>query len=235
MSLRHGVFTDLVRQYVPEESVEEQWDVPALQKALANEWLIDLPLVEMLEKESNITDEDLVERVVAAADAVYQAKVDIVSKEAFAGFERNVMLQSVDTHWREHLAALDHLRQGIHLRGYAQKNPKQEYKREAFELFGTMLDMIKNDVIRMVMLVRIQSREEVEAAEAAMNQSHLENVHYQHADFNPNAAPEELLAPTAAPGGEFETHLSMGYKVGRNDPCPCGSGKKFKACHGKLA
>ncbi|WP_374582551.1 preprotein translocase subunit SecA [Pseudoduganella sp.] len=234
-SLRQGVFTDLVRQYVPEESVEEQWDVPALQRTLANEWQIDLPLVEMLEKESQISDDDIVERVVAAADAVYQAKVDIVSKEAFGGFERNVMLQSVDTHWREHLAALDHLRQGIHLRGYAQKNPKQEYKREAFELFGTMLDMIKNDVIRMIMMVRIQSREEVEAAEAAMNQTHVENVHYQHADFNPNAAPEELLAPTAIPAGELEEALSQGFKVGRNDPCPCGSGKKFKACHGKLA
>ncbi|XLZ73018.1 preprotein translocase subunit SecA [Massilia sp. SR12] len=234
-NLRHGVFTDLVREYVPAESVEEQWDIPALQKALANEWQIDLPLVEMMEKESQISDEDIVERVVAAADAVYQAKVDIVSKEAFGGFERNVMLQSVDTHWREHLAALDHLRQGIHLRGYAQKNPKQEYKREAFELFGTMLDMIKNDVIRMIMMVRIQSREEVEAAEAAMNQTHLENVHYQHADFNPNAAPEELLAPTAMPAGELEEALSQGFKVGRNDPCPCGSGKKFKACHGKLA
>ncbi len=235
MSLRHGVFTDLVRQYVPEESVEEQWDIPALQKTLAAEWMIDLPLTQMMEKESNITDEDIVERVIAAADAVYQAKVDIVSKEAFAGFERNVMLQSVDTHWREHLAALDHLRQGIHLRGYAQKNPKQEYKREAFELFGQMLDMIKNDVIRMVMMVRIQSREEVEAAEAAMNQTHLENVHYQHADFNPNAAPEELLAPTAVPPEDLQAALDAGFKVGRNDPCPCGSGKKFKACHGKLA
>jgi len=235
MSLRHGVFTDVVRTYVPEESVEEQWDIPALQKTLAQEWMIDVPLTEMMEKESTISDEDIVERVIAAADAVYQAKVDIVSKEAFGGFERNVMLQSVDTHWREHLAALDHLRQGIHLRGYAQKNPKQEYKREAFELFGTMLDMIKNDVIRMVMMVRIQSREEVEAAEAAMNQSHVENVHYQHADFNPNAAPEELLAPTAMPAGDLEAAMSQGFKVGRNDPCPCGSGKKFKACHGKLA
>lgn len=235
MNLRHGVFTDVVRTYVPEESVEEQWDIPALQKTLAGEWMIDVPLVEMMEKESSISDEDIVERVVAAADAVYQAKVDIVSKEAFGGFERNVMLQSVDTHWREHLAALDHLRQGIHLRGYAQKNPKQEYKREAFELFGTMLDMIKNDVIRMVMMVRIQSREEVEAAEAAMNQSHVENVHYQHADFNPNAAPEELLAPTAMPAGDLEEAINQGFKVGRNDPCPCGSGKKFKACHGKLA
>ncbi len=235
MNLRHGVFTDVVRTYVPEESVEEQWDIPALQKTLAQEWMLDVPLVEMMEKESSITDEDIVERVIAAADAAYQAKVDIVSKEAFGGFERNVMLQSVDTHWREHLAALDHLRQGIHLRGYAQKNPKQEYKREAFELFGQMLDMIKNDVIRMVMMVRIQSREEVEAAEAAMNQSHLENVHYQHADFNPNAAPEELLAPTAMPAGDLEAAMSQGFKVGRNDPCPCGSGKKFKACHGKLA
>lgn len=235
MNLRHGVFTDVVRTYVPEESVEEQWDIPALQKTLAQEWMLDVPLVEMMEKESSITDDDIVERVIAAADAAYQAKVDIVSKEAFGGFERNVMLQSVDTHWREHLAALDHLRQGIHLRGYAQKNPKQEYKREAFELFGQMLDMIKNDVIRMVMMVRIQSREEVEAAEAAMNQSHVENVHYQHADFNPNAAPEELLAPTAMPAGDLEAAMSQGFKVGRNDPCPCGSGKKFKACHGKLA
>jgi len=236
-NLRHGVFTDIVREYVPAESVEEQWNVPALQATLASEWQIDLPLAQMLEKETNLTDEDIVERVVAAADAQYQAKIDIVGKEAFGGFERNVMLQSVDSHWREHLAALDHLRQGIHLRGYAQKNPKQEYKREAFELFGQMLDMIKNEVVKMVMTVRIQSREEVEAAEAAMAASaaHLENVHYQHADFNPNAAPEELLAPLASPANMPEVGISAGVKVGRNDPCPCGSGKKYKACHGKLA
>ncbi len=236
-NLRHGVFTDIVREYVPAESVEEQWNVPALQATLASEWQIDLPLTTMLEKETNLTDEDIVERVVAAADAQYQAKIDIVGKDAFGGFERNVMLQSVDSHWREHLAALDHLRQGIHLRGYAQKNPKQEYKREAFELFGQMLDMIKNEVVKMVMTVRIQSREEVEAAEAAMAASaaHLENVHYQHADFNPNAAPEELLAPLASPANMPEVGISAGVKVGRNDPCPCGSGKKYKACHGKLA
>jgi preprotein translocase subunit SecA len=234
-NLRHGVFTDVVREHVPEESVEEQWSVDKLQAQLASEWHIDLPLTTMLEKESNLTDEDLLERVVAAADAQYQAKIDIVGKEAFGGFERNVMLQSVDSHWREHLAALDHLRQGIHLRGYAQKNPKQEYKREAFELFGQMLDMIKNDVVKMVMTVRIQSREEVEAAEAALAASHVENVHYQHADFDPNAAPEELLAPVAMPAGQDSATVQMGVKVGRNDPCPCGSGKKFKACHGRLA
>jgi preprotein translocase subunit SecA len=151
------------------------------------------------------------------------------------------MLQSLDSHWREHLAALDHLRQGIHLRGYAQKNPKQEYKREAFELFGSMLDMIKNEVIRMVMTVRIQTREEVEAAEAALaqQQAQLENINYQHAEFNPAAAPEELMAPMAAGGlpdpSGSDGSTYMGVKVGRNDPCPCGSGKKFKQCHGKLA
>ncbi|SEN59763.1 preprotein translocase subunit SecA [Duganella sp. CF517] len=244
-SLRHGAFTDLVREYVPAESVEEQWNIKGLQAALAAEWQIDVPLTAMLESEQNLNDEDILERVLAAADAVYQAKIDIVGKESFGGFERNVMLQSVDSHWREHLAALDHLRQGIHLRGYAQKNPKQEYKREAFELFGQMLEMIKNEVVKLIMTVRIQSREEIDAAEAAMQQSHVENVSYQHADFNPNAAPEELLAPQAAPnlgglppelqGLSGEQLMELGLKVGRNDPCPCGSGKKYKACHGKLA
>ncbi|MBJ7312100.1 preprotein translocase subunit SecA [Rugamonas sp. CCM 8940] len=234
-SLRHGAFTDIVREYVPEESVEEQWNIKALEATLAAEWQIDLALGAMLAAETNLTDEELLERVLAAADALYQSKISIVGKEAFGGFERNVMLQSVDSHWREHLAALDHLRQGIHLRGYAQKNPKQEYKREAFELFGQMLDMIKNDVVKLIMTVRIQSREEIDAAEAAMQAPQLENVHYQHADFNPNAAPEELLAPTVSEEQLNDPDFAMNYKVGRNDPCPCGSGKKFKACHGKLA
>ena len=240
-SLRAGTYTDVVRAHVPAESVEEQWDIKSLQSTLAAEWALDLPLEQMLVDEPNLNDDDILEKVLAAADASYNAKIDVVGKDSFGGFERNVMLQSVDTHWREHLAALDHLRQGIHLRGYAQKNPKQEYKREAFELFGSMLDQIKNEVIRTVMTVRIQSREEVEAAEAAMaaQQAHLENINYQHADFNPSAAPEELLAPVANPGTTpvtGEDHSTyMGVKVGRNDPCPCGSGKKFKACHGKLA
>jgi preprotein translocase subunit SecA len=242
-SLRHGAFTDLVREYVPAESVEEQWNLAGLEKALAGEWQIELSLRALLETEANLNDDDILERVLAAADALYQSKVDIVGKESFAGFERNVMLQSVDSHWREHLAALDHLRQGIHLRGYAQKNPKQEYKREAFELFGQMLDMIKLEVVKLIMTVRIQSRAEIDAAEAAMQQSHVENVSYQHADFNPNAAPEELLAPAPAVAGlpadlqglTGEQLMELGLKVGRNDPCPCGSGKKYKACHGKLA
>ncbi|ALK95875.1 preprotein translocase subunit SecA [Massilia sp. WF1] len=241
-SLRVGVFTDVVREYVPAESVEEQWDIPALSRVLADEWSLPVPLAQMLEDEPNLNDDDILERVLAAADESYNSKVEIVGKEAFGGFERNVMLQNIDTHWREHLAALDHLRQGIHLRGYAQKNPKQEYKREAFELFGAMLDQIKNEVIRTIMTVRIQTREEVEAAEAAMQAAaaHLENVNYQHADFDPTAAPEELMAPQAPTAGttavsDDPATTYMGMKVGRNDPCPCGSGKKFKACHGKLA
>jgi preprotein translocase subunit SecA len=241
-SLRTGVFTDVVRAHVPAESVEEQWDIPTLERVLADEWSLSLPLAQMLEDEPNLNDDDVLERVLAAAESSYEAKVGIVGKEAFGGFERNVMLQNIDTHWREHLAALDHLRQGIHLRGYAQKNPKQEYKREAFELFGAMLDQIKNEVIRTIMTVRIQTREEVEAAEAAMQAAaaHLENVNYQHADFDPTAAPEELMAPLAVTPGttamaDDPATTYMGVKVGRNDPCPCGSGKKFKACHGKLA
>jgi preprotein translocase subunit SecA len=241
-SLRVGVFTDLVRNYVPAESVEEQWDIKSLESVLAAEWSLNVPLEQMLADDPNLNDDDILERVLKAAEEAYNAKVEVVGRESFGGFERNVMLQSLDTHWREHLAALDHLRQGIHLRGYAQKNPKQEYKREAFELFSNMLDMIKNEVIRTVMTVRIQTREEVEAAEAAMaaQLAQLENVNYQHADFNPSAAPEELLNPNpvrgnAAPVAAEDHSTYMGVKVGRNDPCPCGSGKKFKQCHGKLA
>ena len=234
-SLRYGMFQDVVREYVPAESVEEQWDIPGLENILKNDWALELPLAQMLKDDANITDEDILERVQKAANDVYEAKIAMVGKESFAGFERSIMLQSIDTHWREHLAALDHLRQGIHLRGYAQKNPKQEYKREAFELFGQMLDAIKNEVVRTVVTVRIQSREEIEAAEEQMAQQQIENVHYQHADFDADASPEEMLAPVAIAGGDGQPEVGYALKIGRNDPCPCGSGKKFKQCHGKLA
>lgn len=235
-SLRQGVFVELFQTHVPPESMEEQWDIAALQNTLAGEWRLEVPLVDMLKAEPDLTEEDLLKRVLDAAEEAHEIKVAVVGKDSFGGFERNVMLQSIDTHWREHLSALDHLRQGIHLRGYAQKNPKQEYKREAFELFAQMLDMIRNDVVRVVMTVRIQSQEEIEAAEAQMTQSHVENVNYQHADFNPSQSPEELLAPTANPDQSvLPPHINAVPKVGRNDPCPCGSGKKYKQCHGQLA
>jgi preprotein translocase subunit SecA len=236
VALRQGVFTDLFRLYVPEASMEEQWELDALQEALSREWQIDWSVKAALEAEPELSDEDLLGRLLDKVDQMYQAKLDLIGVEAFSGFERSVMLQSMDTHWREHLAALDHLRQGIHLRGYAQKNPKQEYKREAFQLFAQMLDLIRNDVVRVIMTVRVQSQEEIAAAEQQLSQSHLENVSYQHADFDPSASPEELLAPPSLgePRGAGTITNAM-PKVGRNDPCPCGSGKKFKQCHGKLA
>ena len=163
-SLRQGCFTDLVHQYVPAETVEEQWDIPALEKVLAGEWGIDLPLQKEVQSASSITDEDLLEKVVAAANQAFDVKVQQVGPQNFTQFERIVLLQSIDTHWREHLSALDYLRQGIHLRGYAQKQPKQEYKREAFELFGQLLDSVKNEVTKVLMTVTVQSGEQLEQA-----------------------------------------------------------------------
>lgn len=230
LNLRTGVFTDLVRDHVPAESIEEQWNIEALQAVLANEWQLEIDLPALLKANPTMDDEGVLEHVLKVAADTYNAKVELVGKESFGSFERGIMLQSVDSHWREHLAALDHLRQGIHLRGYAQKNPKQEYKREAFQLFAQMLDMIKNDVIRIIMLVRIKSEEDVLAAEEQMAHNQVGDIHYRHADFDPNATPEDLLNPE-----DGNSEAQQGPKVGRNDPCPCGSGKKYKQCHGKLA
>ncbi|RIJ05539.1 preprotein translocase subunit SecA [Achromobacter sp. K91] len=226
-NLRDAAVTEMFNTYVPPESVEEQWDVPALQKALEADWHVQLPLTEMLEKETNLTDDDLRERVVSAAREAYQAKVDQVGTESWSQFERSIMLQAIDTHWREHLSALDYLRQGIHLRGYAQKNPKQEYKREAFELFSGMLDRIRDDVVRVLMTVRVQSQEQVEQAEAEAAQPHVQNVQYHHSDY------DEALTQSEPESGAQPVRNAL-PKVGRNDPCPCGSGKKYKQCHGKL-
>ena len=235
-SLRQAVVEETFRNYVPAESIEEQWDVNALEVALGTELQLEIGLQQILKEQPELTDHELLDKVQAAASANYEDKVAIVGRESFGRFERSVMLQSMDTHWREHLAALDHLRQGIHLRGYAQKNPKQEYKREAFELFAQMLEMIKNDVIKTIMMVRIQSREEIEAVEP----DQVANVHYQHADFDASVAPEELLSPSEDEGqeraaGQNQPLVNHALKVGRNDPCPCGSGKKYKVCHGRLA
>ena len=234
--LREGCFTDLVRQHVPAESVEEQWDIPALEKALAEEWQIELPLQQEVEASSAIGDHDLVERVVGAANQAYAAKLELVGAENFRPFERAVLLQAIDTHWREHLSALDYLRQGIHLRGYAQKQPKQEYKREAFELFGQLLDVVKNEVTRQLMTVRIQSNDQIEQAAEAMEQrgEHLTNVTY--------TSPTETGEVETTPESQRGTGALVGAaaaaaavpRVGRNDPCPCGSGKKYKHCHGML-
>lgn len=245
-AMRHGVITEVVRQFVPEGSIEEQWDVPELEEVLRNEWQLDLAIQEMVNESSSITAEEILDAVTTAADEQYEAKVAMVGRESFSAFERSVMLQTVDRLWREHLAALDHLRQGIHLRGYAQKNPKQEYKREAFELFAAMLEAIKQEVTRVVMNVQIQSPEQLEQAAEQIEErgGHLENVEYQHADYAEAGAPvANVTAAVAATAtadmvGSAMTHSGPGGempKVGRNDPCPCGSGKKYKQCHGKLS
>ena len=227
--LRHGAFTQVVRLHVPEQTLEEQWDLAALERTLRDEWTLDIPLAQQVQASDSITDEDLLERVLAAADDLFHNKLDIVGEEQFTSYMRMVLLQSLDTHWREHLAALDYLRQGIHLRGYAQKNPKQEYKREAFELFSQLLDLVKLEVTRTLMTVRIQTREQAQELEQAAQRieesaTQVSNVTYTHPNEDGTVS-SETDPSSAAP--ELP-------RVGRNDPCPCGSGKKFKHCHGKL-
>ena len=230
-AMRGDVLDHLVGLHIPPESIEEQWDVPGLEKALASEYQLQLPLQEWLEKESELHEENLGQRVTEIANEHYQGKVDKVGVDIMHQYERAVMLQSLDTHWREHLAALDHLRQGIHLRGYAAKNPKQEYKREAFDLFSTMLEEIKSEVTQILMMVQIRSEQQVEAASEVSRSP--TNMQYHHSTYEKALGEDE----DSSKDGHQETHqpfVRQGDKVGRNDPCPCGSGKKYKQCHGKL-
>jgi preprotein translocase subunit SecA len=227
VALRNGVITDFFRAHVPAESVEEQWDIAGLEKVLQSELSLSIPVSTWLEGESGLDDDALMERAVKAATDAYVEKVKLAPVDAVRQYERYVLLSTLDTHWREHLAALDHLRQGIHLRGYAQKNPKQEYKREAFEMFGSMMESVKLEVTRTLMTVQIRSQEEVDAVEQAPA---VENVQYQHTSYDEAlGSPEE---PAPAKQQPLQRHLG---KIGRNDLCPCGSGKKYKHCHGKLA
>jgi preprotein translocase subunit SecA len=233
-SLREGCFTDLAHGYVPQESVEEQWDIPGLEKVLAEEWQIDLPLQKEVQAATAITGEEIVEKVLKAANSAFDDKVAAVGGENFTQFERIVLLQSMDTHWRDHLSALDYLRQGIHLRGYAQKQPKQEYKREAFELFGQLLDSVKNDVTKVLMTVKVQSGEQLEqAAEEMENKAErIANVTYTAPTEDGGV---ETLVDEDTRNKQQVLQGSAMPRVGRNDLCPCGSGKKYKLCHGKLA
>jgi len=227
-SLRQGVVSDIFRAHVPPESVEEQWDVPGLEKAFAAELQFAIPVKSWLDEDANLDDQALLERAVAAADRLYQEKFALAPPEALHQYERWVMLNSLDQHWREHLAALDHLRQGIHLRGYAQKNPKQEYKREAFELFSNMLESVKLEVTKTLTSVQVNS--ETELAEAAADTAPaVENVQYRHAGYD-----EPVAADTAEEKTKERPFVREMGKIGRNEPCPCGSGKKYKQCHGKL-
>jgi preprotein translocase subunit SecA len=234
-NLRHGALEAVFREYIPEESVEEQWDLAGLETVLRNEYQLEAPLAKWLEDDAKSTDEDFLKRILEIADETYNAKVQQVGVDSFAKFEKTLLLQSIDTHWREHLAALDYLRQGIHLRGYAQKNPKQEYKREAFELFGALLNRVRDEVAKVLLTVRVQSAEQVQQAEQQLEKeaaAHLDNMQYQHPDASGEddqaSEDDQAAAPANVPRRVSE-------KVGRNDPCPCGSGKKYKQCHGKIS
>lgn len=233
-AMRGDVLASMIATHVPPGSVEEQWDIASLEKELSAEAGLDLPVAQWLEENPDLHEETMRERIFEAADASYKAKEALASVDTMRQFERSVMLQSIDMHWREHLAALDHLRQGIHLRSYAQKNPKQEYKREAFQLFEALLNTVKSEVTKITMLIQVRTQEDAEAVEKPQEVS---NVQYQHADFE-----EALANPQGGYSEEEQAQMAggtpivrEGVKVGRNDPCPCGSGKKYKQCHGALS
>ena len=243
-NLRQGALEEVFRRHVPEGTVEEQWDINGLEKELQNDWQLPVPVSQWLKENEDLGDEAILARIVEEADKRYHAKIERVGAEAFGNFERSIMLQSIDQHWREHLSALEHLRQGIHLRGYAQKNPKQEYKREAFELFENLLGIIRTEVSRVLMNVQIQS-----AAEAEQVADQLEDraeqtaggARMMHADSSELGSMDEdpeavaLRLQEVASANPAQRPIVNGHHVGRNDPCPCGSGKKYKHCHGKLA
>jgi preprotein translocase subunit SecA len=235
-AMRGDVLAQTVQAYVPPESVEEQWDVNGLVRTLEADFSLMAPVQDWLKNDTELDSEKMFGRVFDLADKDYETKFASVEKTLLHQYERAVMLQSIDSHWREHLAALDYLRQGIHLRGYAAKQPKQEYKREAFELFGTLLDAVKRQVTQLLMNVQVRSQEEVEAAERAAEEAAaaVRNLQYHHADPDEAHGGGEEAPPPTNPE-PVQPYTRATEKIGRNDPCWCGSGKKFKHCHGKLS
>jgi preprotein translocase subunit SecA len=229
-AIRADVLNGVISTYVPPHSIEEQWDIPGLQEALDGEFGLKLDIQSWLEQDPNLDEDALRERIIDASSQAYQAKQEAVGAEVIRQVEKEVMLHVLDSQWRDHLALMDQLRQGIHLRGYAQKNPKQEYKRESFELFSELLDRVKHDVVSILSRVQIRSEAELQALEAQRRQ-HDRDMQFQHAEVNAmqGEAEAEAQAATATP------YVREGRKVGRNEPCPCGSGKKYKHCHGRIA
>lgn len=229
---RADVLTAIMDEYIPPQSLEEMWDIEGLQHRLKNDFDIDAPIKQWLEADDKLYEEALREKIINLAVEAYRNKEEIVGEQVIRNFEKSVMLQTLDTLWKEHLAAMDHLRQGIHLRGYAQKNPKQEYKRESFELFEGLLDSLKTDVVMVLSRVRVQQQEDVEQMEEkrrAQAEAAARHAHAQHANAE-NPLSNEEQASEAQP----QTVVRDERKVGRNEPCPCGSGKKYKQCHGQI-
>ena len=230
-NLRADVFAEVVATYLSAESLPEQWDIAGLERELQAEWGIHLLLQDRIHSANEVEVEDVTAWVHEAVESAYQAKIELADRSSFDAFERSVFLYSLDTHWREHLAALDYLRQGIHLRGYAQKDPKQEYRREAFELYAELLQSVKRDVTRTIMTVKIQSAAQLNDASLAIQEDleQLRDLQYQHAQLNDGSSEEKEVITS-----EVQTRVNAVPKVGRNEPCPCGSGKKYKQCHGAL-
>ncbi|HEX8980483.1 MAG TPA: preprotein translocase subunit SecA [Parasulfuritortus sp.] len=229
LGMHAQVLNDVISEYILPGSMAEQWDTAGLERTLTAEYLLQCPVQQWLDEDDKLDEHGLRDKIVATARAAYAEKEDVAG-ENLREFEHAILLQALDNHWREHLAAMDHLRQGIHLRGYAAKNPKQEYKREAFELFEAMLNTIAQEVTRVTLTVQIRTEEDVEAVEA--QEPELNNVQYHHADFDEALAGKDEPIDESAAQQPFQRELP---KVGRNDPCPCGSGKKYKHCHGQLA
>ncbi|MBU2222916.1 MAG: preprotein translocase subunit SecA, partial [Gammaproteobacteria bacterium] len=226
-AIRQDVVASILDQYIPPQSLDEMWDIPGLEHRLRSDFALEMPIAKWLAEDKKLFEEKLKERIQEVVEKSYQLKEEMVGAPVLRQFEKAVMLQSLDTHWKEHLAAMDHLRQGINLRGYAQKNPKQEYKREAFELFSNMLDELKSDVIGVLSRVQIRAPEDVEAVEDQRRKSDAVSKEFQHEEAEHIGG--EVPATPAGPT------FREGEKIGRNDICPCGSGKKYKQCHGKLS
>ncbi|WP_179115832.1 preprotein translocase subunit SecA [Solemya velum gill symbiont] len=230
LAMREEVLNDTISLYIPPQSLEEQWDVPGLEEALKREFALEAPLQKWLDEDHDLHEETLRGRLLEMLNTIYDKKVELAGAEQMRNFEKGIMLETLDTHWKEHLAAMDYLRQGIHLRGYAQKNPKQEYKREAFEMFSAMLDTIKVDVIKALSLVRIQQTSPLDVPHEAPKQ--MEFMHQEFKGLGDSASAESESEPSEE---EHQPFVRDERKIGRNEPCPCGSGKKYKQCHGKLS
>ncbi|HHH39017.1 MAG TPA: preprotein translocase subunit SecA, partial [Sedimenticola sp.] len=230
-ALRQDVVNGLIDRYIPPGSLDEQWDVEGLEKALKEEFDLDYPIRQWLDEDDQLHEETLRQRIIDEMERAYQEKEELVGSENLRNYEKAVMLQVLDTQWKEHLAAMDYLRQGIHLRGYAQKNPKQEYKREAFEMFSRMLDSIKHEVIAVLTKVQVQRPEETYLAQ----QPTEEAFQFQHEEFSGfGEAEPATVADQGEDAGQQRPFVRPDRKIGRNEPCPCGSGKKYKHCHGRI-
>jgi preprotein translocase subunit SecA len=229
-AIRRDVFTSVVATYIPPQSLIEQWDIPGLTDEFATQFGLEMPIQTWLDDDESLYEETLLEKIIDEATRRHEEKIGIVGEDTMRRFEKQVLLQVLDNQWKDHLAAMDYLRQGIHLRGYAQKNPKQEYKREAFELFTSMLDQIKRESVRVLTAVQVPTKEEIEAQEEARRQQAVEQLAKAQATHDAVTSKEDG-APDAVPDKPMP---AVSHKVGRNEPCPCGSGKKYKQCHGRI-